>query len=165
MREFFKGWRRKLGCVLLGVACALTCGWVRSLETYDHVNMNLREWRYAFASIDGRIWLFRTSAVEEGKSTYWFSGAVSERTTDKSGQRRPFDPNRPSYKLWLRWEVAGFHLSAGEIQEPVTPVRFTNVLIPYSWFVIPLTLLSADLLIRKPRKTTKAGNQPETTHA
>lgn len=35
MREFFKGWRRKLGVVTLGIACVLTCGWVRSFRVCD----------------------------------------------------------------------------------------------------------------------------------
>ena len=31
MREFFHGWRRKMGCVALVTACALTFEWLRSL--------------------------------------------------------------------------------------------------------------------------------------
>lgn len=31
MREFFRGWRRKVGCVTLVMACVLTTGWVRSI--------------------------------------------------------------------------------------------------------------------------------------
>jgi hypothetical protein len=33
MREFFRGWRRKLGCVTLGLACVVTVFWLRSLAT------------------------------------------------------------------------------------------------------------------------------------
>lgn len=30
MREFFKGWKRKVGWITLGVACAYLTGWVAS---------------------------------------------------------------------------------------------------------------------------------------
>lgn len=34
MREFFRGWRRKVGCVALVLACGFATGWMRSYE-YD----------------------------------------------------------------------------------------------------------------------------------
>jgi hypothetical protein len=118
-REFFRGWRSKLGCITLAMACVLACGWVRSLTTYDNVNVNCREWRYAFSSIDGRIWLYRTSAVEEGKSINWSAGSVALRTTDKGGRRQRFDPTtRADYKATQRWEFAGLVTSFGEFIGP-----------------------------------------------
>jgi hypothetical protein len=35
MHEFFRGWRRKTGCVILVVACFLMIGWIRSLVWRD----------------------------------------------------------------------------------------------------------------------------------
>lgn len=35
MSDFFHGWRRKAGCVLLVLACALLSGWLRSLVRVD----------------------------------------------------------------------------------------------------------------------------------
>ena len=37
MREFFRGWRRKIGVVTLATACLLAFGWVRSLVIVDQV--------------------------------------------------------------------------------------------------------------------------------
>src|SRR5262245_25775563 len=37
MREFFKGWKRKLGVVTLGLACAFAAGWVRSYSEFDKI--------------------------------------------------------------------------------------------------------------------------------
>jgi hypothetical protein len=34
MGEFFKGWRRKVGVVTLGLACVFAGAWVHSLTTY-----------------------------------------------------------------------------------------------------------------------------------
>ena len=35
MREFFKGWRRKMGCVTLLMVCALMGAWARSYSVFD----------------------------------------------------------------------------------------------------------------------------------
>src|SRR5262249_54008008 len=35
MREFFRGWRRKAGCVVLAWACAFMGWWVRSVTVTD----------------------------------------------------------------------------------------------------------------------------------
>lgn len=35
MREFFRGWERKLGALTLMLACVFTAGWVRSLAMTD----------------------------------------------------------------------------------------------------------------------------------
>jgi hypothetical protein len=35
MGEYFRGWRRKFGCVLLFLAVAFTGGWIRSLKLFD----------------------------------------------------------------------------------------------------------------------------------
>jgi hypothetical protein len=35
MREFFRGWRRKAGCLLLLAACALLVLWFRTLRVED----------------------------------------------------------------------------------------------------------------------------------
>ena len=35
MREFFKNWRRKAGCVTLLVACAVMVAWIRSQNASD----------------------------------------------------------------------------------------------------------------------------------
>jgi len=37
MAEFFKGWRRKVGCVTLVMACVFTAGWFRSLSHEDEL--------------------------------------------------------------------------------------------------------------------------------
>lgn len=41
MRDFFKPWRRKIGVVTLGMACAFAAMWVRSLFAHDSVGFPL----------------------------------------------------------------------------------------------------------------------------
>ena len=36
MVAYFKGWRRKVGCVTLVLACVIVAGWVRSYKATDN---------------------------------------------------------------------------------------------------------------------------------
>ena len=58
MREFFRGWRRKTGCVTLVMACALIGAWLRSYVICDEIQISddhgdIRE----FASVSGWLYL------------------------------------------------------------------------------------------------------------
>ena len=37
MRDFFRGWMRKAGCVTLVMACVLTSAWLRSFSGYEQL--------------------------------------------------------------------------------------------------------------------------------
>src|SRR5690242_1489835 len=39
MREFFKGWRRKVGCALLLMACVFMVAWVQNRFYADHAQI------------------------------------------------------------------------------------------------------------------------------
>jgi len=41
MRDFFRGWKRKAGCVTLVTACLLMAGWVRSLGNAELIGVPL----------------------------------------------------------------------------------------------------------------------------
>src|SRR5436305_1198495 len=43
MRDFFKGWRRKLGVVTLLMVCLFTCGWIRSLSLSETLHFPARK--------------------------------------------------------------------------------------------------------------------------
>ena len=59
MREFFQGWRRKVGVVTLVMACVLTAGWVRSFLIRDILSINVFPQQIAAESNLGKIHLFR----------------------------------------------------------------------------------------------------------
>ena len=90
MREFFRGWRRKVGCVTLVMACALALNWAASYST-----VNLPEDYYPDLE------------SHHGNIEY----------TKFVGTRRE-----------VVWQI------------------------PYSFVTVPLTLISAYLILRKPRK-------------
>ena len=41
MREFFRGWKRKIGIVTLLMACASSVGWIRSVSRFDCVTVSV----------------------------------------------------------------------------------------------------------------------------
>jgi hypothetical protein len=55
MRDFFKGWRRKAGCVTLVMALAMVALWSRSYLTNDIGMLAVGDWQHEFSSIDGEI--------------------------------------------------------------------------------------------------------------
>ena len=125
MREFFKGWRRKVGCVTLVVACVVAIAWGRSVRVRDTVEFGFNgSSHYVFIS-DGRIewsrWWYRDGR-QPNKTLTWISGPE-------------FIPP------WML------------IPERVPPA--STWAIPYWSLVIPLTLLSAYLLLWKTRKRTE----------
>lgn len=69
MKEFFKGWRRKVGCVTLAAACLFVAGWVRSTVVDDYVTAFNR----SFFSSRGRFYLGPQFSLE-WRSWAWDSG-------------------------------------------------------------------------------------------
>ena len=41
MKDFFRGWRRKAGCVTLVMACVFMAGWIRTLTTYEELSFRV----------------------------------------------------------------------------------------------------------------------------
>lgn len=143
---YFKPLRRKLGVVTLVMACVLMVGWVRSHSDDDRVYCPLGANTYcSLRSSDGTVILLR---ADQMKSTLvpthpgWFRKAYNRPT-------RVIDEIENSLKIlpW-QWERFGF----GTITfEAVSVYRLTALKIPYWSLVIPLTLLSAWLLLSKSR--------------
>jgi hypothetical protein len=130
MREFFRGWRRKIGVMPLVVACAFMAGWVRSQALFDQIAArgNL------FLSNGGCVvWDWKGWGGSDSSITDWYSNMAT-----------PFDED---------WYLGS-----------------DGVRLPYWAIVIPLTLLSAHLLLSKPRprkppESTKPPDEAQVTHA
>ena len=133
MREFFKGWRRKIGCVALVMACAFLCGWVRSLYATDTVIRSVNHTTEGVFSTEGSFGWFKQDHPEIiNRSAFW-EASVGEFGTIS-------DPT-------FVWSWNGF--SSIESQSG----RASSI--PYWSIVIPLTLLSAYLIVWKPRQRTE----------
>jgi hypothetical protein len=132
MREFFHGWRRKTGVVALVMACLLMGMWVRSLSVHDSFWWMQGRKRHVLDLGAGRI--------------YWQSWIVH-----KSGEWcwlcKSFESNQDERQFVDTTESRAARKRKGP--------RNTSRSMSFSTLVIPLTLLSAYLVLWKPRPKPK----------
>lgn len=160
MREFLHGWRRKVGCVTLLMACIVMGLWVRS-RFYDddfrfrsdkqvvqvvHLFENELSWTCVWEPDDGP----RVVETEDGKES--FAVLIQEdknvdwNTVPRHQRReRPFDGIRWS------WNV-GVCRYGNQSTDPLSGVGFRVFMIPCWSLILCLTTLSAYLIFWKPRK-------------
>jgi len=128
MHEFFRPLRRRLGVVTLALACGFMTLWVRSLSALDRITI-VRQGiigEYLVSQDSGCGWM------KEVDFNLLSAGVLTD----------------APYREWCGFKY-GMKLIP---QGPVCKVNFR--MIPYWSLVIPLTLLSAWLLLSKPRAET-----------
>jgi len=152
MGEFFKGWRRKTGCITLAVACAFMAGWVRSQITVDclilHTNEQTRD--FLTSSHSGLSWErdreTLTDATMYWEGSDWFVfWSIPGKPEIEGGFFQTGTIKR-------RFEWCGFCI--GELiydDRQDSRIELSLYEVPYWSIVIPLILLSAYLLLSKPR--------------
>ena len=70
MGDFFKGWRRKTGCVVLVMASVLAAGWGRSVSLVDTIWYRRDErTAYAINSLDESLLFVRVHDTDQGPGT------------------------------------------------------------------------------------------------
>ena len=130
MGEFFKGWRRKAALVTLALTCLLAVAWMRSYIVEDRLAFTTGDFRHAIGSSQGRVewayWLNFPPLDGVGWSSEWHN------------PNQPISP-RPTY----------FRAAPGTA---LAKLQFESRTVPYWPFVVPLTLLSAWLILGKSRK-------------
>jgi len=132
--EFFKPWRRKLGVVTLVMACVFVGGWVRSEFIIDLLGITFPHDRHYVFSCRSCIWWKHDNHKASLRPLGWQASSWREFT--------PGDEFLTS--RYLDTEEAFSNDYVSNLRDRVR-------CIPYSAIVIPLTLLSAFLLLSKPR--------------
>jgi hypothetical protein len=118
----YRCWRRKAGIVTLVMACVVTISWVRSRIRDESAFVRMYKSAIFFHHENGRFLIWRDDMVNEGLPFSWESGSI-------------IDASHASTKTKAKW-IFNSHKVAGQ-----------------HWaLVVPLTLLSAYLLLWKPRK-------------
>ena len=134
MFEYLRGWKRKAGVVTLVFACLSVTLWVRTLTACDILIM---KW-FSFGSLGGVFVII----VKTFRGVPWYTVAwQNTNATDIDSVLSDDDE-------W-RWRVLGFGFVTSKAAD--TSVLF----FPYWSIVIPLTALSAWLLLSKRRQPTK----------
>ena len=126
MHIFLHGWRRKAGVVSLVVACVSMGIWFRSTFKGDYLRQERGSISHVFISADGEL-----------KSLSWKS----------SGQLKG---NDISLGLSPGFLSKSYTTTVNELT--TSNVSFREFHLPYWSITIPLTLLSAYLILWKPRK-------------
>ncbi len=129
MHTFFHGWRRKTGVVSLVMACVFTVGWMRSRVALDSVAFAVGGRQYQICSWRGRIhWMGAAPHKQMGALNQWHSEAVTPSVPDDSDSIRAVFMSAEIMEHFQAWQWRYWSLT------------------------IPLTLLSAYLILWKPRK-------------
>jgi len=150
MGDFFKGWRRKIGVVTLLMALVAMGGWIRSQFIGDSMWFDNTFGRLHFGLASTQSDILIASSIDDGSQLR--SSFPKFATTEADG----FQENLDRQFEW-HWRVLGF--GHGEsIRGLRSPRGFQIWAIPYWSIVIPLTLLTAYLLLAKPRP-----NKPKKT--
>ena len=160
MGEFFHGWRRKVGVLTLLLACMFAVGWMRSPRIIDSIRfpaqMHAKE-SLVSVTID--------SLISSSHSIFWVrsdegSADISPTEEIDLGPRYPKwntsseHPELFHSQFKWRWRVCGFGIGDFDVERHEGSWE-TCAIIPYWSIVIPLTVLSAWLLLSKSRKLEK----------
>jgi hypothetical protein len=122
MYTFFHGWRRKAGVVSLLIAIAMIGGWIRSRFILDCVQLRDRDSMHQLDSFCGCVRWLRFDLVPQAR---------------RNNLASPFWASRP---IDIRQGQVGFRWDQD------------NWAVPFWSITLPLTLLSAYLILWKPRK-------------
>lgn len=159
MRDFFKSWKRKAGCVALVLACGLLAGSMRTQFVVDEFRFG--DWQ------DSASFL-----VNCGNSITWMRTHKQKQVSlAPKWTQGPSRFHKPDYVEWLlsgEWEADWKWCWLGFESGSLTRIRFGMTLtywrVSYWSVILPLTLLSAYLLFSKPR-SPKHSQRPERDHA
>jgi len=153
MGDYFKPWRRKSGVVTLVMACVLSVAWARSRSVNDVLWIQSGNYReFSLLSGEGTLtvtygWPVEVAEFLKSHSDYGWT--TSEKGT-ASGHRFRWWAPIGSYKGGRYVQTAPIWVPNHSAEQPLLHVWFE-----YWLFAIPLTLLSAYLLLSKPRKSTQ----------
>ena len=159
MGEFFSGWRRKVGIVTLLMALVAMAGWVRGRTSFDYFGIHHDAFTETVlvSSRDGFVWAFyrRTRPRNPGSTIEWFTEPILA-TTELALDAKDLD-DADSHINWL-----GFHFAKGEIRPKPNSGVFGVWIFPHLELAMPLTLISASLLVlsnprpNKPQSPSKS---------
>ena len=145
MGEFFRGWKTRIGCITLMIGCVFMAGWVRTFSQRDLVGIKFSSQSSVFVESAEQTIGF---GMERANKTPIWDIFPTWQTSPSSGVK-PLDNNR-HVKWSLQWRDFGI---GGNYQD-YPDYLLLEVHAPYWLITIPLTALSAYLLLTKSRPST-----------
>jgi len=139
MREFFQPFRRKLGALTLVLACGLMVMWIRSGIVGE---------RLSFATNQNQVHLFSSNC-----GNLSWTRLTGGTTSDPMYQKWDAQPEQWQNVI-LQQDEDWVIVHAGKAVSITLPgIVFEFLVVPYWSIVLPLTLVSAWLLLGKARKS------------
>lgn len=151
MTDYVCGCKHKAGIVTLMLACVFAAGWVRSIYYLETIEWRSNSILCGAASVDQT---FLVGMLPHHEQQSW--SIIPEVTSEKS---IPF--SQVGRAIDWRWNLLSVRVGVGgKGEEPPWGYRYvpTHIAIPYVSIVIPLTMLSAWLLLsnlREKKPTSK----------
>jgi hypothetical protein len=149
VREFFRPWQRKIGMLTLLMACVLLGAWARGRKYGDGVLF--RSSKYTRCEISssplgiGFCVYDETDALKRSKNNFDFQHS------DWSNM-----PSQPFEGLGFDWRLNSNGFLIGSNPGSGTTIGIRIIAVPHFAFIIPLTAISAWLLLAMPRLTKPA---------
>ena len=152
MGDFFSGWRWKIGCLTLLMASVFMAGWVTSLANFNQVRFPLSTHQYLnLVSLEQSfriVWECDKVESSTWSDAGFFSMSIQDCDNLEPDWRAHVGPDDFCLNMPFR-----LRRKVDWVQPQTYSVRTMSL--PYSTVVIPLTLLSALLLLSRPRKSNQ----------
>ena len=147
MWEFFRPLRRKIGVCTLVLACMATAVWVRTWYGFDHLRIAWGQKGF------GQLRTYRNGIISG-----WYDWDQIEPWAIKwqylLDADNHFSPKDYPTTEWRSW--AGIISGITRSNQNSARSKFhTSLFIPHGFIVLPLTLISAFLLLSKPRQSNQ----------
>ena len=152
MGSYFKPLRRKLGAVTLVLACLSVVGWVRSLSMLDVLTFATSDRLWRLTIEEGELEITQYVRISGDPRLRENIGWKSASNVDSRGRK-----SRHGYIMSnlaiadTKSEFLGFAYSTKKWVTPALDVDQSYFVFPYWSVVMPLTLLSAWLLLSRRR--------------
>lgn len=148
MSEYFKPLSRRVGVVALMIACLLMMGWLRSYRQFDDIEVGFGITSYGASSMGGGIDFYRFTFGDVADTFEWPSLDIASNALSVN-RNDTVDP-WGSHQIEWRWDWMGFHIGEANVVGSGQRARHDqDCMVPYWAMVLPMTVLSALLLLRK----------------
>ena len=161
MMEFFRGWRRKVGCMTLTMALAFMAVWFRSQSIADEFSDDTNDY-WVVQTVGGYVvwWKERVdytnfSGAIDGMGVNgltWKKRTIHEADTELANI---FGDSARSVLFGLESATSRHGPTLGSSGIVITRTLWK---LPLLWLVLPVTLFSAFLLLTKPGKSNQKKN-------
>ena len=144
MCEFFHGWRRRVGCVLLVVACTLFGMWARSRVVIDRIEIHPNDTSTLSVQFDLDAIAFEHRWNESYDPPRALPPEFFKVTSNRIYGTQPLD-------ILFSYQRGGY-VEGSSHGGTMSRGYFRSLEVPYLTSVLILVMLSAYLILWKPRK-------------